>query len=643
MAPLRPRSSVVLPADERMLNTTITISHNRASNKGNNLIPFVIEDLDAEQLWAYWQSRKGSEAQLQKVIHTLKPDIAPEFDAYKEHLELDKSYVLELHHSFFTALVENDKEVMSNIWLKSPDNVCVMEAEGRVYAGYKNITQMWSNKLRQQRTNNISMSLSYTNTNFNYQGDYVFISCEASIEAEIDDNDYDSSTLTYTLDSNNNVVPKKGKKGSKKKNKKKSRQNNDKLYITNIYKRPYESDRYYLTCHLCSMEKSSIKGKKMTPALKKLGNPIETYIDTSKRKPQGAVGLGAGGMSIQQLLGGGLMRGGGANLVRIGSMQSEDGDEDDEEEKEDDEDDDEDLISLNYDDDEENGIEIDFEGDNDDIVMSIDTKDVIEDDEYSELDSEEDYEELEAQEQAIRQAMNRLTGNSDGDDGDDDDEEDGNGPGVMIIDMTDGGGGTIRKSIFDSSNTKDKDANNKSKKMAILKALGLADGSVAGGVGNTIIGSETNIDLLSKELFGGDNRNNGKNSNVVDVVGTMVDNDTSKDEDSNGPKGITESIRDDLCSRTLMTIRYLYAKKWITSNQKRIIVSDLLQRSVTAELCKAEIAYSLIIEHMNPMQLTSKLFEKKLDLETVSHEDLVDLQEMLYKIYEMEDETAEGG
>ena len=83
-------------------------------------------------------------------------------------------------------------------------------------------------------------------------------------------------------------------------------------------------------------------------------------------------------------------------------------------------------------------------------------------------------------------------------------------------------------------------------------------------------------------------------------------------------------------------IRFLHAEGRLTDHQKRVVILDLLEKSVGPALSKAEIAFALIIEHIAPTSLATRTLGPRKDLRQLDkdgEQSLMELEEMLHNIY----------
>lgn len=582
----------------------------------------------AEEIWEFWQRRRQSLSVLRNVLSDDRnANVSKQFNDFNAYSIVEKEHVKHLNELFMAAMGEASAETMSFLWLDSPDTMCAIEADESVYSGYENITSMWNENFSIQKQQQVQLEMEQGKTysvqveqldepTLQFFGDTVMVQTDIRLTCIVEELEALSGVQKLLT----NDKSSSGRKGRKRRNKSGSP---IQLHITNVFERPPQSDRYFLSTHISSRDGTAKSAKRLSK---------ETYLDTSARSSSRAKrGMGGGGVSLQQLLSGGMM-GGDSRGISISSEDLDNSDDEDDEDEDEDDYDDEDYID--YDDDQEEG---DDDDDSGSIQLSVSAADasearglvnsiadaaggkikVIVKDEFSDnffgSDEDEDDEQ----------------GDDNVEDGDEEEDEDDDVllsgtltddtpslSSVFSSEIIKSAAG--KKKAGNSANIDDAEMARQRDRRELVKELGASSpqydiGSMGGGVEGMGTGSG-NGGAQDKEKA------------------SSSDNDDLDD----GAARSEGTIREEISSRTLQAIRHLHAVGRLTSDQKRVITTDLLKKSVTADLSKAEIAYSLIMEHANPDTISRLSLGPRPDLYKLSGsrcEDLADLEEMLVTIY----------
>jgi hypothetical protein len=556
-----------------------------------------------------------------------KANVTQEFADFNAFTVVEKEHVKHLNELFMAAMGEGSTEIMDYLWLDSPNSLCAIDADQAVYTGYSNITDMWNRNFLVQRQQQMQLEMEQGKTysmqieqlgeaTLHFYGDTVMVQTDIRVTCIVSDMIADN--INKPAGSSSDMIQKQQqqKGGRRRKN---SRHRTGKpmpLSITNIFVRPYHSDRYFLSTHIASWNgasdsSSSSSSSSSSGKARRLRASKEAYLDTSQRSTARAKeGGAAAGLSLQQLLRGGIVGNGRASLSINGEEIDDDDDEDDDDE---DSDDDEDEYGDNEYDEDDDYIEYadeDEDDDNDDdgtIRLTVSASDTT---------SAADI--VQSLKEAANGKMEVVV--KDIVSGEEDDEDDDMVLNGTLSDDTPTIGQIFSAEIIKKINSdKGSDVSGDDDEEELLRRPpGLQDNEWA----------RLRDTALVRKLGG-----QAPGYSVASVSDDGGDNDASGgDVDVN-----VGSTRDEISSRTLHAIRFLHASKRLTSDQKRTIVTDLLKKSVTAELSKAEIAYSLIMEHANPERLERHtLSRRRPDFKNLTgqgKDDLLELEEMLITIY----------
>jgi hypothetical protein len=312
-----------------------------------------------KEIWEFWQRRRQSMSVLKHVLSDDRnANVTKEFNDFQAFTIVEKEHVKHLNELFMAAMGEASSEVMDFLWLDSDETMCAIEADEAVFSGYQNITDMWNDNFRIQKQQQVQLEMEQGKT-YNLQieqldeptlqffGDTVMVQTNIRITCIVEELDTLGDIQKIAMNG------KGGKKGKRRKNKAGSPVQ---LHITNVFVRPPESDRYFLSAHIASKDSTANSSKRLSK---------ETYLDTSAKPPARKRG-GATGVSLQQLLSGGIMGGDNRGI----SISSDDLDDSDDEEDEDMYEDEDEYVDY----DEEEG---DDEDDDDDgsIQLSVSASD----------------------------------------------------------------------------------------------------------------------------------------------------------------------------------------------------------------------------------------------------------------------------
>ena len=551
------------------------------------------EEADPEVIWTFWETRRKS---IQKLKNALADDtqanVTQEFEDYRAHTCVEKEHVRHLNELFMAAMGEGSSEIMDFLWMDSSDAVCVIEPDESTYVGYRNITNMWKeNFLIQAQQQQLLLDTSGRTYRLqveqldepilHFYGDMAVIQTEILVSCLVSQHgEVDFGRMEL-----------ESAAGVQKRNRKQENGRDPdvgspmRLFVSNVFLRPPTSDRYFLYAHSTCRDEKAQAGSKMAK---------EAYMDDSARDAQPKKpSMGGAGLSLQQLLGGGKA----ISITRgnFGDDEEEDGDEDEYDDSQD-EDEDED----------ERGGE---EGADDDDVY-FDVEDVNgEDDEDG--------------------SVQLTVSNSDESDSFMRASSSGNGNGKLKVVMTD----EFANNTFGESRTFD----DSTPSVASVFSAEIIKRSQANGGSGSNSASER-VDRESDEWARRRDmalvREMG-DSPAYPINSLGAASDTSGDEDD---------TREELSSRTLHAIRFLHAEGRLTDDQKKMVVLDLLQKSVGPTLSKAEIAFALIIEHIAPTALATRTLGPRKDLRKLDKEgeqSLLELEEMLLSIYHNRDSWSE--
>eukprot|EP01036_Dinobryon_divergens_P031107 gene31107-40452_t len=179
-------------------------------------------DVSPMSSWVWWEKRRRAEKDLKQAITSSNKDISGYFDEYKKFLTSDYADILQANHDFYRSIAEGDISLMSSIWHQSRDAMCIMNGQDNVVVGYEEIVALWS--MHMPTVQNFDLQ----NVKLLYQGDLAVV--------------------TFILNSSLKHASAAGKSsgGGKKASTTSS------AYVTNIFIRPPETDRYLLTAHIAT-------------------------------------------------------------------------------------------------------------------------------------------------------------------------------------------------------------------------------------------------------------------------------------------------------------------------------------------------------------------------------------------------------
>lgn len=569
-----------------------------------------------EEIWEFWQRRRQSMSILKNVLSDDRnANVTKEFDDFQAYTIVEKEHVKHLNELFMAAMGEASSEIMNFLWLDSAETMCAVEADEAVYSGYSNITTMWNDNFMIQKQQQVQLEMEQGKT-YNLQieqldeptlhffGDTVMVQTDIRITCIVEELDALGGVQKVAMNG------KGGRRGKKRKNKAGSPVQ---LHITNVFVRPPDSDRYFLSTHIASRESSANSAKRLSK---------ETYLDTSS-KPAARKRGGGAGVSLQQLLSGGMM-GGDNKGISISSDDLDDSDDDDDEGDDDVYEDEDDYIDY----DEEEGDEDD--DDDSTIELSVSAADASE--AQGLVNSIAEAADGKIKVIVKDEFADNFFGGDDDEDADEAEEDDEEEDEILMSGTLSADTPSLAK-IFSAE---------------IVKGAKSGDTDAGGGIGSGS-SAANNVELRDAEWARQRDRQElvkelGASSPNYDIGGMDKDSSQGGNSGSNGA-GVNEgvggesgggTIREEVSSRTLQAIRFLHASGRLSSDQKRVIVTDLLKKSVTPDLSKAEIAYSLIMEHANPEKLAWRTLGPRPDLANLSgqrSEDLMELEEMLVTIY----------
>ena len=290
------------------------------SINANNIIyvnPSDLKGSSAEKTWAYYEARKEVESILEEAIMSDKLDIRDYFDSLKPFLAIEKSEILQAHEDFYRAWNERDFDLMASLWYPGDEKegvICKTCRDPSLLTGYDHIMKYWSQIFDNLETSKSARSIWKTSeVELDFQGDLALVTCICEEISLINTKkiNKDSSSSINTSDSS------RKDEDINSKNKEKSLR---KARTTNIFMRPYWSDRYMLLSHISTLTPDSLSSK------------VRKQLRTSYRDPiadKKKNGRDRGGMSLSQILGGG---GVGMNIISTGVDDDDDDDDDIDEE-----------------------------------------------------------------------------------------------------------------------------------------------------------------------------------------------------------------------------------------------------------------------------------------------------------------------
>ena len=130
-------------------------------------------------------------------------------------MSADYAEVLQTNEDFFYSIQERDLEIMKSLWDCSDDSLCCT-GEGNVVTGYDSIMAMWNTQLSKTSP---TPPFILDNINMAFQGDVAIITQE-------------KHDVAVTRSRGNRAMKSKGKKRS--------------FYVTNVFVKPSNLDRYLL-------------------------------------------------------------------------------------------------------------------------------------------------------------------------------------------------------------------------------------------------------------------------------------------------------------------------------------------------------------------------------------------------------------
>ena len=210
------------------------------------IAPKILKDISASQIWDWWQRRRLSESILKSSIASNKTNIVPYFEDFKQYLVVEKADVLQANMDFFRSITEKNIDIMRSLWLPGNSSFCKSADEPFILAGYEDIILGWQKKFREKN----KYSAPY-NINLKFLGDLAVVTCIASDVRK----------------------QASGKSGL------------SRMYVTNVFVRPPDTDRYCLVGHISSKTPDSLSNADLMKVKRSYTDPAKD--SRSQKKESG--------------------------------------------------------------------------------------------------------------------------------------------------------------------------------------------------------------------------------------------------------------------------------------------------------------------------------------------------------------------
>jgi ketosteroid isomerase-like protein len=146
----------------------------------------------------------------------LQPELSPYFEAYQQHLGSEYAAILQANSDFYRSVAEGDAGLLASLWHPSSDSLCLMAGQEDVITGYRNILAEWSLLMGPSPSKTVEL----TQLKLHYQGDLATVTFVAQTTVNNPKNKQFSSSST--------------------------------AYVTNVFVRPSDTDRFLLSAHIAS-------------------------------------------------------------------------------------------------------------------------------------------------------------------------------------------------------------------------------------------------------------------------------------------------------------------------------------------------------------------------------------------------------